>query len=75
MDTRDVRARLTLASVPQLFGLGLPLDRTDVLNSVSQVDLFVMKYCNEIVTQHYKGKPFRMDPAGLRPQFEVKRVT
>lgn len=63
------------ASVPQLFGLGLPLSRDDVLNCISQVDLFVMKYCNEIVTQHHKGKPFRMDPASLRPQFEVKRDT
>jgi hypothetical protein len=31
------------------------------------------------VTQHHnthtQGKPFRMDPASLRPQFEVKRDT
>jgi len=60
-------------TVPQLFGLGLPLSRDDVLNCISQVDLFVMKYCNEIMTQHYKDKPFRMDPAGLIPQFQLKK--
>ena len=32
-----------------------------------------MKYCNEIVTQHHKGTPYRMDPTSLRPQFEMKR--
>jgi hypothetical protein len=31
-------------TVPQLFGLGLPLSKDDVLRCIAQVDLFVMKY-------------------------------
>jgi hypothetical protein len=60
-------------TVPQLFRLGLPLSRDDILNCISQVDLFVMKYCNEIVTQHYKDRPYRMDPDGLIPKFKEKK--
>ena len=33
----------------------------------------MMKYCNELVTHVYKDKPFRLDPAALKPVFTQKK--
>ena len=63
------------ATVPQLFQLGLPLAHDDVLACIAQVDLFVMKYCNELVTQHHDGRPCRLDAASLMPVFAHKKDT
>jgi hypothetical protein len=42
---------------------------------VSQVEIFVMKYCNEMVTHKFRGKTLRMDPAALMPVFQEKKDT
>ncbi len=41
--------------------------------SVAQVDLFIMKYCNDVLTHHSGGRTVRMDPAFLVPKFKDKK--
>uniref|UniRef100_A0A7S0EU62 MHD1 domain-containing protein n=1 Tax=Hanusia phi TaxID=3032 RepID=A0A7S0EU62_9CRYP len=60
-------------SLSQLFSIGVPLSKDQILSFVQQVDLFVMKYCNDVLTHHYKNKTFRMDPEALIPKFTVRR--
>jgi hypothetical protein len=32
-----------------------------------------MKYCNELLTHHYSGRTYRLDPQSLMPRFIEKK--
>jgi len=62
-------------SVPQLFRVGLPITRSNTLSLVGKVDLFVMKYCNDLLTHQHSGRTYRLDPSTLIPKFTQRRDT
>lgn len=62
-------------SVPQLFRVGLPITRANTLALVGKVDLFLMKYCNDLLAHQHDGRTFRLDPSTLLPKFVARRDT
>jgi len=45
----------------------------DALTLTEKVDLFTMKYCNDLLTHHFNGKNYRLDPNSLIPKFHDKK--